>query len=55
MLQLNNMHSNTTIQDVKKGATKYGCSTQDSQGEKVVKFRWRPRNGCDGQPTTKKF
>ena len=27
--------------------------TQDGQGEKVVKSRWWPRNGCDGPPMGK--
>jgi len=27
---------------------KSGSPTQDGQGEKVVKSRWQPRNGCDG-------
>jgi len=36
-----------------------GSPTQDGQGEKVeekvVKFRWLPRNGCDGWSMTKKL
>jgi len=35
-------YSKTAIQAVKKGAAKSGSSTQ---AEKVVKFRWQPRNG----------
>jgi len=33
------------------------CSnpTQDGQGEKVVKSRWWPRNGCDGPSMAKNF
>jgi len=27
---------------------KSGSFTQDGQGEKAVKSRWWPRNGCDG-------
>ena len=51
----NNMHksiiySKTAIQAVKKGAAKSGSPTQ---GEKVVKSRWQPRNGCDGQSMAK--
>ena len=26
---------------------------QKGQGEKVVKYRWQPRNGCDGRSMTK--
>ena len=39
----------------KKGATKSGSPTQDGQGEKVVKSRWQPRNGCDGRSMAKNF
>ena len=39
----------TAIQAVKKGAAKSGSPTQDGQGEKVVKSRWQPRNGCDSR------
>jgi len=45
----------TAIQAVKKGAVKSGSPTQDGQGEKVVKSRWRPRNGCDGRSIAKNF
>ena len=37
------------MQAVKKGAAQSNSPTQDGQGEKVVKSRWQPRNGCDGQ------
>ena len=43
----------TAIQAVKKGVAKSGSPTQDGQGEKVVKSRWRPRNGCDGRSMAK--
>jgi len=39
---------------LKKGAAKSGSPTQDGQGKKVVKSRWRPRNGCDDQSMAKK-
>jgi len=29
-----------------------GSPAQDSQGGKVVKYWWQPRNGCDGWITT---
>ena len=38
-----------------KGAAKSSSPTQDSQGEKVVKSMWRPRNGCDGRSMAKNF
>jgi len=41
-----------TIQAVKKGVTQSGGPTQ---GEKVVKSKWQPRNGCDGRSMAKKF
>jgi len=40
------------MQAVKTG---YGPVCQDGLGEKVVKSRWRPRNGCDGQSIAKIF
>ena len=39
------------IQAVKKGAAQSGSPTQNGQGEKAVKSRWRPRN--DGRSMTK--
>jgi len=34
---------------------KKGCGQvwQDGQGEKVVKSRWQPRNGCDNRSMAK--
>ena len=37
------------------GAAQSGSSIKDGQGEKVVKSRWQPRNGCDGCSMAKKF
>ena len=49
------IYSKATIQAVKKGAAKSSSPTQDSQGEKFVKSRWRPRNSCDGRSMEKNF
>ena len=48
-------YSKTAIQAVKKGAAKSGSPTQDVQGEKIVKSRWQPINGCDGRSMEKFF
>jgi len=48
LYRVNFIYSKTAIQAVKKGAAQSGSHTQDGQGEKVLKSRWRPRNGCDG-------
>jgi len=32
----------------------YLSSTQKDQGEKVVKYKWQPRNSCDGSSVAKK-
>ena len=48
---LKNSHSSCK----KKGAAKSGSPTQDGQGEKVVKSRWQPRNGCDSWSMAKIF
>jgi len=49
------IYSKTAIQAVKKGAAKSGSPTLDGQGEKVLKSRWQPRNGCDGWSMAKNF
>jgi len=43
------MDSKTAIQAVKKGVAQFGSPAQDGQGEEAVKYRWLPRNGCDGR------
>jgi len=55
IIQRSEIYSKTAIQAVKKGVAKSGSPTQDDQGEKVVKSRWWPRNGCDGRSMTKKI
>ena len=37
------------------GVVQFGSPIQDGQGEKVVKSRWQPRNGCDGRSKAKKI
>ena len=55
--QYNSLHIiiylKTAIQALKKGAAKSGSPTEDGHVKKVVKSRWRPRHGCDGQSTAK--
>ena len=48
-------YSKIAIQAVKKGAAQSDSPTQDGQGEKIVKSRWLPRNGCDGWSVAKKI
>ena len=45
----------STQQQPFKRAAESGNLTQDGQGEKVAKFKWQQRNGCDGQSTAKNF
>ena len=49
------IYSKTAIWAVKKGEAQSGSPIQDGQGKKVVKSRWRPRNGCDGWSMAKKY
>ena len=49
------IYTKTVIQVVNKGAARSGSPTQNGQGERVVKSRYRPRNGCDGWSMAKKL
>ena len=37
------------ISNQKQPSCKKRCGPQKGHGEKDVKSRWRPRNGCDGR------